>query len=458
MQAPALSVNRASGVGLNADVRVTPAALTVARADLNWQQANASLSGSVGLTGARPLNLVADANAVDIAALLRAADQPSLPASGTLAARSTISGTVTRPLAALTVQGSDLVAYDETFGSLNADVALAGPEITLSRLSVDKPQEGADGRIGGTGSYSLDRRSYTVDLQSQNVRLLGLRLPGGQRIRGTVELVAHGAGTVASPAGQATVTVDDLEIDGLDTQPPDEATGGSASQWGRVTIAATAANGQATLEASAPRFNTNADASIGLQRPWPAMVKVQANDLDLAALPIDLETPLTGRLRATVRGHRQSRRAGAERSHRDNRRLRRLVERPAIQRHEPFAAALCERAARHRTAAAGRGRLVGRRSSGALPLTDRAGLWRHRHRGTREPRDAGAVPASGHEPHRRRRRHHDRQIARHAEGDRSRPRAERRQRPRPVTADRAWPLQHPAAGEGGQWRRRGRAS
>ena len=168
VQAPALSVNRASGVGLDADLRVTPAALTVARADLNWQQANASLSGSVGLTGARLLNLVVGANAVDIAALLRAADQPSLPASGTLAARGTISGTVTRPLAALTVQGSDLVAYDETFGSLNADVALAGPEITLSRLSVDKPQEGADGRIGGTGSVQprsaqLYRRSAVAE-------------------------------------------------------------------------------------------------------------------------------------------------------------------------------------------------------------------------------------------------------------------------------------------------------
>ena len=42
---------------------------------------------------------------------------------------------------------------------------------------------------------------YSFDLQSRALRLLGLALPNGQRIRGDVQLAGWGAGSVSSPAG-----------------------------------------------------------------------------------------------------------------------------------------------------------------------------------------------------------------------------------------------------------------
>ena len=59
------------------------------------------------------------------------------------------------------------MAYEEPFGSLSADVALAGRDITLSRLLIEKPQPDGDGpHHGPRGSYNLDQRQLYADLQS----------------------------------------------------------------------------------------------------------------------------------------------------------------------------------------------------------------------------------------------------------------------------------------------------
>src|SRR5262249_45945079 len=63
--------------------------------------------------------------------------------------------------------------------------------------------------------------------------------------------------------------------------------------------AATAANQQATIHASAEQFNIDADGTVDLSRPWGTRLTVRANDLDLARLPFD-RLPLAGRIRATV--------------------------------------------------------------------------------------------------------------------------------------------------------------
>ena len=180
-------------------------------------------------------------------------------------------------------------------GSLNADVRLDGRELTLSELVVDKPQPDKPGRVMATGTYNLDRKTYTFDLQSQDLQLLSLVLPGGQRIRGNVQkLAANGAGNVNSPEGTV-----DLDVDALET---------NTSQVGRVTVNAVAKNNEATITASADRFNLDANALVGLMRPWPTTLKVRADNLDLAALPVQASptseamqlSGLQGQLRATI--------------------------------------------------------------------------------------------------------------------------------------------------------------
>ena len=129
-----------------------------------WEEASAHVDGRIGLSGDRRLSLNLVANQVGVPWLLKVANQPDVPATGVLSAMGTIGGTTTRPAAMVTVQGANLAAYGEEFGSLNADVELAGREVQVSRLVIEKPQPDMPGLITATGSYHLDRRTYTADM------------------------------------------------------------------------------------------------------------------------------------------------------------------------------------------------------------------------------------------------------------------------------------------------------
>src|SRR5262249_9311575 len=178
--------------------------------------------------------------------------------------------------------GADVVAFGEALGSLSAAVTVAGPDVTLSRLVIDKPQPGTPGRISATGSYNLTRSTYTLAFQSQDVRLLALTLPGGRRIRGNVQLSGKGAGSVGSPSANLTLAVDSLELDGLAAPSQDPSLAASPPlQLGPIVFTAIAANQQATIRASAPQFSLDADAIVGLSRPWPTTLSVRADELEL---------------------------------------------------------------------------------------------------------------------------------------------------------------------------------
>jgi len=307
VSAPALAVGGASGVGLSADVVYTPAAVDVQRADLKWEEASAHVEGRVGLTGDRRLALNLTANEVGVPWLLKVANRPDVPASGSVSAMGTIGGTTARPAAMIAVRGSKLVAYGEEFGSLNADVNLAGREVQISQFVIEKPQPDKPGLITATGSYHLDRKTYSADLMSEGVRLLGLQLPSGERIRGDVMLTAQGMGSVDSPGGKADITLDGLEIERPPAQASaaaDAATDGEAAQItqvGRVVVNAVAENKEATIKASADRYNVNADAIVALARPWPAKLTVRVENLDIATLPgLPMNGMYEGQLRATV--------------------------------------------------------------------------------------------------------------------------------------------------------------
>lgn len=278
-----VSIGAATGVAVEADLALTTDALTIARSDVTWAGARAGLTGTVGLQGRQPLDLVLGVEAADLRLLLQA----SAPVSGIVGARGSILGTVDHPLGTFAVTGTNMAAFGETFGSLNANVTLSGHDVRLSRFVIEKPQPAGPGRISATGSYDLSRKAYSLDLQSENVQLLAMTLPGGRRIGGRLELTAKGAGTISSPAGSARLTIDSQNVDGL-------------APLGRIVVAASAANHKASITASAERYNVNASAVVGLARPWPTTVKARAEDLPLERLPLNVQTRYDGRLTATV--------------------------------------------------------------------------------------------------------------------------------------------------------------
>ena len=289
LKAPALVVGDVRDVALTSDVLYTPSALTIRSADVMWQQATAHLDGRVGLARDRRLDLTFKADAVEVSSLLKAANREDLPMSGTLSASGTVGGTIDRPAGTMMTHGSNLVASEEPIGSLSADLSLAGREVEISRLDIDKPQPDGNGKVMATGSFNLDTKRYSVNVRSEGVRLVGLKLSDTQRIRGVVQLDAQGSGTVSSPEGKAHLVLDSLELDRSTT-----------AQLGKLTIDAVAANKQATITATSEQFKLDVEALVALTKPWPTTVKVRADNLDLAALPLENPQPITGQLRATV--------------------------------------------------------------------------------------------------------------------------------------------------------------
>lgn len=284
--APALRVGDADGIELTGDVGYRRAGLAIDRLDLTWQGARASASGRIGLQGARALDLTVRADALRLEGLLDAFEYGDVPASGVVTATAIVGGTAARPTATFRVHGSDLVAYNEAWGTLAADARMAGRQIEVMSLQIDKPQPGGRGRITATGSYHLDARRYSVDLQSAGVRLLTLQLPGGGGVRGAVELTARGAGTIANPGGQINVRAGDLIV--------------GEYAIGDLGADTTLANRTATTVATLRQFGLTAKSAIAVERPYLGSIVADVNNLDLAALPIELHTPLEGRVRARV--------------------------------------------------------------------------------------------------------------------------------------------------------------
>ena len=286
IDAPALTVGNASGLVVDAGVDYTPAQVRVQQFDVIWGDARAHVEGTIGLDGVRPLDLTLTADAVQVPELLRALEQTDIPAAGALSLDGRVSGTIPQPAAALTLRGTDLSAYNEVWGTLTTRAMLRGRQLTVNELTLDKPQPDGNARVAANGSYDLDRRTYTIDLHSDNVRLTALTLPGGRAIRGSVGLAARGTGSVQQPSGNLDLSIEGLQIDQRDL--------------GRLTLDAQLANQQATVTAAAPTFRVTAKALIGVTAPYPATVHVQVDDLQLGSLPMTLKTPLEGTVTASL--------------------------------------------------------------------------------------------------------------------------------------------------------------
>ena len=286
------------------------------------------------LAGNQRLDLAVDGSAPDLRTLVTSAKGPEPGVAGAVTVRGTVRGSFARPLASITFSGTDIVAFGERFGSVEAEANLDGPEATLSYLVVDKPQPDGEGRINVTGSYNLSRESYSFNLESKNLRLLGLTLPDGRQIRAAIQLSARGTGTRRSPAATANLVFDQIELDGLGREPESASSSHKPTQLGRVLISTTVANHQATVDASAEHFKLDASASVALARPWQTSLIVRANDWSSKAA-VQLQDSDRGPVASGGQCDRESRRATGCAGYSGHRDINWHVERATVQRGKP---------------------------------------------------------------------------------------------------------------------------
>ena len=285
VNAPALTVGTVPDVQVAGAAVYRPDAVDLNRLEISWRDARVHATGRVGLAGAQPLDLAFGVEQARIESVLDALNQGDVPASGTVALTGTAGGTVVRPTADVRLQASDLEAYGETWGSLTANVTLEDQEARLTDLVLEKPQPDGAGRLSASGRYHLDQQTYAFDLDSENLRLVGVTLPDGTVLQGDLSIAGSGTGSVEDPSADVDVVVDGLQY--------------GAHEMGRVVVDAAVADGRAILAAAADRFGLTVDASAAIEDPYPSTVELRVADLDLAALPLDLEG-LEGQLQARL--------------------------------------------------------------------------------------------------------------------------------------------------------------
>ncbi len=250
-----LDVGQVKAARLNSNLTYTNQLVTVTGLDVQWKGQSLLADGTLNLSN----------NALDFTghtANGRIEKLVTWPITGAVNAEMRVGGTVGQPTASISLDGSDLVAANESLGKLEAKANLDGNSLRVSEMRL--PNKG----LTATGTYQVDTGSYTLEAQAPAMILS----------YGTVAFTAKGTGTAANPQ---------LELQLTATRP----------DYGQVKLAAIIKDHAADIQASAPKYDTTAAGQIRIDAPHAAKFTLQAN-----ALPLDLRVPLTGTIRATMSG------------------------------------------------------------------------------------------------------------------------------------------------------------
>ena len=286
LDAPSLAIGTLRHVRLAAVAAATRDAMVIPDLRVDWADAAIAAAGRVALTGRREVEARASVDALPVETVLAALDMLDTPVSGVLRVSARVTGPLDRIDGRATLQATDLVAYAEPLGSLAVDARLSAGAAVVDSAVLVKPQQNGEGRLEASGRYALSDGAYEFALRTGNVRLESLTLSDGMTARGDVAISADGRGTAATPAGRLGVASEGLVVDGREVGP--------------LTATVVLADGSASFDAAVERFGSRVNGAIAINAPYGGRADLTIDDLDLAALPLQIATPLSGRLRAHV--------------------------------------------------------------------------------------------------------------------------------------------------------------
>jgi outer membrane protein assembly factor BamA/autotransporter translocation and assembly factor TamB len=241
-----------------------------ARGDVQWSARTNALAGS--LEGSVPLD--------DLSGLTPSVPQ-SLGLSGTVDFSAGVSGSTTQPRVALRATGDSLEVSGEKIDRVEADIHLAGSDVTVDRLAVEQQA----GRLEARGTYNLAREAYTAHVTATDVPL---HVPLGQvgapeaSASGRVNATFEGSGTLSAPGGHGQLTIEDACWRNADL--------GTAS----VTVALSGRT--AAFEFAARDLALDGHGTAGLDAAGPVSISArwQPADLEAIARRLSIATPVSG--------------------------------------------------------------------------------------------------------------------------------------------------------------------
>jgi len=285
VSAPSTKVGNLQNVSLDLAARYGGNRITVNRGIVSWADEKLVLGGSVSrLQSPDPaLDLNARLDNGSIQSLLRSAGQTA-PVAGRFKLLAAAKGTVNNPQVTANIDASELQAYGEALGTLAAEANLQNRAV-VTRLSLQKPND--QGKLDLNARYNLDNETYDFKADAPHLELTSLKL-GDRILAGILSLTGSGSGTVDDPAGSLAFNATELRYG-------DDALGDLQA---RVDVQ----NDQATLKATAPRFNLSVDGSLGVEEPHPVKFTARLQGTDLSVLPVPGKNAPAGSVQAEISG------------------------------------------------------------------------------------------------------------------------------------------------------------
>ncbi len=236
--------------------------LVIERSRLQWRGQAGSVEGEIGFgSGSAPIHLEALLDGVAVEEILKGlALNPVV--SGSANARILAEGTVQDPRARIQFDVQGIEAYGEKLGILTGEADLKEGILSLSRLELDKPQEGGNGRLEASGSLQLNSRECAFSVKGTNLSFQNLLLPGDVSVTGAIQLSAGGSGSLDNLAVQAKAEGKDLRVSGTD--------------FSQLQADLNLANHKADLKITDPGRGITANAEIDLTESYPIRVEIKA--------------------------------------------------------------------------------------------------------------------------------------------------------------------------------------
>jgi outer membrane protein assembly complex protein YaeT len=142
-------------------------------------------------------------------------DARSLGASGTIEAKTTISGRPAAPVAVTHVTGVHVAAAGQSVDRLAIDVRLDGANVTIDALTA----ESGAGRVEAAGAFNTASGTYAARATVTDMPVAPLSVSAGDPpipISGRVSATFDGTGTWNDPRGRGHATIADAAWDGSD--------------------------------------------------------------------------------------------------------------------------------------------------------------------------------------------------------------------------------------------------
>lgn len=288
LSAPSLQMGNLHSVTVELKGEYRAPKFVIERATAYWKDGSLVASGSLSTKQNGPLNLDVHINNVSLDPILQAIGKGNVPVAGVISASAHVEGTLQDPTATISANGQQLVAYGEAWGKLDLQAHLANQRIQVDELQLQRPSRNS-GTLRMTGSYGLKDKSYSLHLQADGVQIEQLKLPNGMTVQGTIELNAEGNGTTENPSLHANLNATGLSI--------------NQQKLGSLSAKLNVADQRAHIQLNAPDLNLATTADVGIHRPYPATFSVDANQVDLAKLPLPASAKqLSGMITAHLQG------------------------------------------------------------------------------------------------------------------------------------------------------------